>query len=152
MEVRRLSQCLAGDCVCQRRPCPVSWRLTIGGRMEAGHGFILLITHVCTYVTVRRLVLGNVTVQEGGTVAKGAAHRRWQERKATLIAAVTVLAFYIVQDRARHVYSSEARCCKEFERVISLWESGEEQRAIERIRNLAHSTRPWEPGDLDDRE
>ncbi len=102
--------------------------------MEAGHGFILLITHVCTYVTVRRLVLGNVTVQEGGTVAKGAAHRRWQERKATLIAA------------------SEARCCKEFERVISLWESGEEQRAIERIRNLAHSTRPWEPGDLDDRE
>jgi hypothetical protein len=120
--------------------------------MEAVHGFILLITHVCTYVTLRRLVLGNAAMQEAATLANGAAHRRWQERKATLIAAVTVLGFYIVQDRARHVYSREARCCNEFEHVIADWESGREQHAIERIRNLAHSTRPWEPDDPDDRE
>ena len=120
--------------------------------MSAAHGFILLVTYVCTYLTLRRYFTDHFSARAPlvGREDVRAVLRR--SRKASLAAGAICLVFFVVQDRERHTHSPEARCCKEFERVIVDWESGNERHAVERIRNLANSARPWEPSDLDDSE
>jgi hypothetical protein len=120
--------------------------------MAALHGFVLLVTFTCTFITLRHLMEEYLQAQATAKRESGTHRGAWRTRSPSLVAGAVVLALFFIQDRARHQHSPEAKCCQEFERVIGDWESGQERRAMERVRNLAHSVRPWEPADADSDE